>query len=380
MQAMRAANPKSQLGIVLNQWTADPATDSEADRALAELEWARSVQWFMDPIFKRRYPELALAHHGANAPQVRDGRLRHHRPAARLPGRELLRREVMSAEDAAAPAGRRRASPTWAGRSTPQGLTELLLQLKAEYELPPIYITENGMANPADQLVDGEDVRGYFLWSLLDNFEWNSGYAKRFGIVTSTMRPSAHPEGQRAVVPRLPDRRASAAAARRLSDATAVCRRPCAGGSSRHWPQSQVLHSIGITRTTPCQPHHPPCSKSQAVSPSPTRAGRAAIAFRAMFARGTPMLWVPSGYFTMALGYTMLTSVTAIMFKNLGMDNGDAAAYSSMLILAYTIKPLFAPIVEMYRTKKFFVLCAQVLVGFGFAGAALAMGCRTGWR
>jgi len=87
-----------------------------------------------------------------------------------------------------------------------------------------------------------------------------------------------------------------------------------------------------------------------------------------------PLLWVPSGYFTMALGYTMLTSVTAIMFKNLGMDNGRAAAYSSMLILAYTIKPLFAPIVEMYRTKKFFVLCAQAAIGLGFAGAALAMG------
>jgi PAT family beta-lactamase induction signal transducer AmpG len=87
-----------------------------------------------------------------------------------------------------------------------------------------------------------------------------------------------------------------------------------------------------------------------------------------------PLLWVPTGYFTMALGYMMLTSVTAIMFKNLGMDNGRAAAYSSMLILAYTIKPLFAPIVEMYRTKKFFVLLCQVLVGLGFAGAALAMG------
>jgi len=87
-----------------------------------------------------------------------------------------------------------------------------------------------------------------------------------------------------------------------------------------------------------------------------------------------PLLWVPTGYFTMALGYTMLTSVTAIMFKNLGMDNGRAAAYSSMLILAYTIKPLFAPLVEMYRTKKFFVLCTQALVGVGFAAAALAMG------
>jgi PAT family beta-lactamase induction signal transducer AmpG len=88
----------------------------------------------------------------------------------------------------------------------------------------------------------------------------------------------------------------------------------------------------------------------------------------------SPLFWVPTGYFTMALGYVMLTSVTAIMFKNLGMDNGRAAQYSSMLILAYTIKPLFAPFVEMYRTKKFFVLCAQVLIGLGFAGIALAMG------
>ena len=87
-----------------------------------------------------------------------------------------------------------------------------------------------------------------------------------------------------------------------------------------------------------------------------------------------PLLWVPTGYFTMAMGYVMLTSVTAIMFKNIGLDNARAAAYSSMLILAYTIKPVFAPIVEMYRTKKFFVLCTQVLVGLGFAGAGLAMG------
>ena len=86
-----------------------------------------------------------------------------------------------------------------------------------------------------------------------------------------------------------------------------------------------------------------------------------------------PLLWVPTGYFTMALGYVMLTSVTAIMFKNIGMDNARAAAYSSMLITAYTAKPLFAPIVEMYRTKKFFVLCMQVLIAVGFAGVGLAM-------
>ncbi|MFL6658299.1 MAG: MFS transporter [Massilia sp.] len=87
----------------------------------------------------------------------------------------------------------------------------------------------------------------------------------------------------------------------------------------------------------------------------------------------SPLLWVPTGYFTMALAYVMLTNVTSIMFKNLGMSNGQASQYASILILAYTIKPLFAPFIEMYRTKKFFVLCAQLLVGLGFIGVGLAM-------
>jgi len=92
----------------------------------------------------------------------------------------------------------------------------------------------------------------------------------------------------------------------------------------------------------------------------------------------SPLFWVPSGYFTMALTYVTLTSVSAIMFKNLGMDNGRAAEYASYLILAYTIKPMFASIVEMYRTKKFFVICTQVAVGIGFIVASLLMALPNG--
>jgi beta-glucosidase len=207
MQAMRAAQPKSQLGIVLNQWTADPATGSEADRALAKLEWARSVQWFMDPIFKRRYPELALAHHGADAPTVCEGDFDIIAQPLDFLGVNYYRREVMSAEDPPRKPEGGEGFTDMGWEIYARGLTELLLQLKAEYDLPPIYITENGMA-AADRLEDGRvedrqrvdyirthlealkaamdagvDVRGYFLWSLLDNFEWNSGYTKRFGIV-----------------------------------------------------------------------------------------------------------------------------------------------------------------------------------------------------
>ena len=105
----------------------------------------------------------------------------------------------------------------------PQGLTELLVKINADYRLPPVWITENGTAC-ADRRVDGRvadpqridylsshlaavraamdqgvDVRGFFYWSLMDNYEWNSGYAKRFGLVhvdyetqQRTLKDSAH--------------------------------------------------------------------------------------------------------------------------------------------------------------------------------------------
>jgi beta-glucosidase len=105
----------------------------------------------------------------------------------------------------------------------PRGLTELLLTLHREYRLPPVYITENGaafkdtvvdgrvndaertgylrthIAAAAEAMRQGVPVAGYFVWSLMDNFEWASGYAKRFGIVhvdyatqRRTLKDSAH--------------------------------------------------------------------------------------------------------------------------------------------------------------------------------------------
>ncbi|MDR3479985.1 MAG: GH1 family beta-glucosidase [Burkholderiaceae bacterium] len=207
LQAMRAGGTKAKLGIVLNQWTADPATDSEADRQLARLEYARSVEWFMDPLFKGRYPELALEAHGANSPVIFENDFNDIGQALDFLGVNYYTRAFCSAEipPRKPQGGLGFTDMDW--EIYPQGLTDLLLGLQREYRLPPIYITENGMAN-ADRLVNGHiadaeridyvrshlvalaaamqqgvDVRGYFLWSLLDNFEWNSGYLKRFGIV-----------------------------------------------------------------------------------------------------------------------------------------------------------------------------------------------------
>lgn len=83
-----------------------------------------------------------------------------------------------------------------------------------------------------------------------------------------------------------------------------------------------------------------------------------------------PLMWVPSGYFTMALTYNLLTAAAVILFSNLGMDNGKAAAYASMLGIAYTVKPFFAAFLEMYKSKKFFVLATQIIQGFGYFAVA----------
>jgi len=207
MKAMRAVGSTAQLGIVLNQWTSDPATDSQADRDAAEFEYSRSVEWFMDPIFKGHYPELALRVHGADAPDVKDGDFDIIRQPIDFLGVNYYFRHFASTETPPRKPEAALGTTDMGWEIYPQGLTELLVKLHGAYELPPIYITENGMANP-DRVVDGAvpdreridfvqrhlaalleamdqgvDVRGYFLWSLLDNFEWNSGYAKRFGIV-----------------------------------------------------------------------------------------------------------------------------------------------------------------------------------------------------
>ena len=207
LQALRAQGCSSKLGIVLNQSPVVPATDTPADHAYARLKDGRLVRWYMDPLLNRGYPADVLEYLGDDAPKLQEGDMRDIATPMDFLGINYYSRRVVSA------------SGNWDANSSglpltdmgweiyPEGLTELLLRLHRDYELPPLYVTENGAAF-RDVLSDGRihdaqrsdyiarhiaaisqamsqgvSMQGYMVWSLLDNFEWASGYQKRFGII-----------------------------------------------------------------------------------------------------------------------------------------------------------------------------------------------------
>ena len=86
-----------------------------------------------------------------------------------------------------------------------------------------------------------------------------------------------------------------------------------------------------------------------------------------------PFLWVPSSYLAMGLIYVTAGSVANIMFKNMGMENERAALWSSIVGFPYTFKFVWAPLLELYKTKKFFVVLMQFALAVAIAGIALSL-------
>lgn len=86
-----------------------------------------------------------------------------------------------------------------------------------------------------------------------------------------------------------------------------------------------------------------------------------------------PALWVPTSYFAMGAVYTMVTTSANIMFANVGLPNDLAALYSSLTGFAFSFKPLWAPLLELYKTKKFFVVLMQLILAACFAGVGFAL-------
>jgi beta-glucosidase len=209
--ALRAEGVK-QAGLVVNLEPKYPASDNPADQAATVRADAYMNRQFLDPVFLRRYPDELAEIFGADWPEF---------PAADFSliaqpldflGVNYYTRAVTRAEPSAPPV---RAGPvrqpglytTLDWEVFPPGLTDVLTWLSQRYPRLPLYVMENGAAfeDPAASegvvadplrvaylrdhlraahaaLMQGADLRGYFVWSLLDNFEWGAGYAKRFGL------------------------------------------------------------------------------------------------------------------------------------------------------------------------------------------------------
>jgi beta-glucosidase len=207
MQAIRQTRTRADVGIVLNMSPVYPATDSDLDAEHARLEDGRLVRWYMDALFKSHYPEDILEHLGEDAPRVQPGDAELISQPCDFLGVNYYHPTVSSSANPASPASSGANVTDMGWEVAPHSLADLLLRLNRDYELPPIFITENGAAYE-DQVVDGRvedeqrrhyielhlaaiadviqrgvNVKGYFVWSLMDNFEWAEGYRKRFGII-----------------------------------------------------------------------------------------------------------------------------------------------------------------------------------------------------
>ena len=207
MQALRDDGCSSALGIVLNLSPVQPASAAPEDEKAAHLEDGRLVRWYMDALFHGRYPQDVVDFLGADAPQVQADDLAVIAQPMDFMGLNYYSRAVVSAKGPwdAKQGGLALTDMGW--EIYPEGLTELLLRLHRDYPVPPLFVTENGgafkdalqdgrvhdaaraayiashIAAVGEALRQGVPMAGYMVWSLLDNFEWASGYEKRFGIV-----------------------------------------------------------------------------------------------------------------------------------------------------------------------------------------------------
>ncbi|MEJ1973488.1 MAG: MFS transporter [Lacunisphaera sp.] len=87
----------------------------------------------------------------------------------------------------------------------------------------------------------------------------------------------------------------------------------------------------------------------------------------------SPWRWVPSLYFAQGLPYVAVMTLAVVMYKNLGVSNDDIAFYTSWLYLPWVIKPLWSPVVDLFRTKRTWILALQLTVGAAFALVALTL-------
>jgi beta-glucosidase len=211
---LRSRVPDAQVGITLNLYPVEAAEGRRGEDAVRRID-GLSNRWFLDPVFRGTYPKDVVEDvaHLTDLSFVQGGDLERVSTPLDFLGVNYYTRHVVAAGAYPGTAGVEfvsRGLPTTAmgWEVDPAGLHDILTRVTRDYGDVPLVLTENGAAFEdvlgADGTVDdqdriaflaghlgaladaidaGVDVRGYFAWSLLDNYEWAEGYAKRFGIV-----------------------------------------------------------------------------------------------------------------------------------------------------------------------------------------------------
>jgi len=215
VSALRAAAPKPvQAGIVWN--LAPVVPHGPGDVEAARRAWEFDNAWWLDPVYKGRYPELGWQQRGADVPEVLAGDLELISQPLDWVGQNYYFPIRYAEDPSAGPARARKVEAPasapkndWGWEVAPEGLSTLLAEFTRRYGSMPTYISENGYCRFGEglgadgQLHDAErqaylrghllacqqamqagaDIRGYYAWSLLDNFEWSTGYKPQFGLV-----------------------------------------------------------------------------------------------------------------------------------------------------------------------------------------------------
>ena len=214
VEVLRATlRPEARIGIILNLTPVSPASESEVDRLAARRFDGIYNRMYLDPIFRGSYPDDVREMLGPLFPEVQSEDLESIAAPLDFLGVNYYSRAVVRDDPGFPILQALQVQPVESEYSQmweiyPPGIYDLLTHLWAEYRLPPLFITENGVPVPdgvdfdgrvrderrirylRDHLVqihralsDGVPVRGYFVWTFQDNFEWAFGYDMRFGLV-----------------------------------------------------------------------------------------------------------------------------------------------------------------------------------------------------
>jgi beta-glucosidase len=212
---IRAMCPEARIGLVNNLEWVEPASDTDQDLAAAKRHDGAYNRWFMDPVYFKRYPEDMWSWYADALPRIEPDDLNIIAEPMDFLGVNYYTRRIIAHDPSAGFLHTRQVFRPFVSQvdyanweDYPEGLYLLLKRVKREYQAPVIFITENGSPSDYDEIVngthrdlqrieyirrhaaavwqaiqDGVDVRGYFVWGFLDDFEWNYGFTKRFGLV-----------------------------------------------------------------------------------------------------------------------------------------------------------------------------------------------------